>query len=138
MFITLRLQYEDNRNDEHDGFHILRKYNINNLSDEKRKEIERLTKGNLQSPRSVYDEFRSYKDSNTGGGVYVAESGTTVQTTRVDIKNNGDFARTDGRRNRGAGDADRGRGEVAPEASEGGITLYNRHYSPHTKVAVLY
>ena len=28
--------------------------------------------------------------------------------------------------------------EVTPEASEGGITLYNRNYSSHTKVAILH
>ena len=28
--------------------------------------------------------------------------------------------------------------EVTPEASEGGISLYNRNYSSHTKVAILH
>ena len=40
MFNTSRLQYEDNRNDEHDGFQIISKHSIKNLTENEKKARE--------------------------------------------------------------------------------------------------
>ena len=136
MFITSRLQYEDNRADKHDGFHILRKIDLNNISNEQQNYLRKIGAADIRAPRRIDDEFRDWRNHGESGGSSSAGTTTKMEVDGVDIQDNGGPQSRRGRDiAESSGDE---RGEVAPEASEGGITLYNRNYSSHTKVVILH
>ena len=76
----MRIQYEDNRDDKHDGFYILRKIDINNVTNGEQREFENLTDTDIQSPNKVIVEFGSEQDNNQSG-----DSTTTGATTAMEM-----------------------------------------------------
>ena len=136
MFNSSRLQYEDNRNDEHDGFHILRKIDLNNISNKQQNYLRKIGAADIRTYDQNINEFKTWRDEYQSGN-----SATTGATTamKIDGVDGGPKRDSRTRRGRDTGESiEDERGEVAPEASEGGITLYNRNYSSHTKVAILH
>lgn len=97
IFNISRLQYEDNRDDKHDGFYILRKIDLNNILNERQGKIERLTGKNLRSPNKVIVEFESEQDNNQSGGSTPTGSTTAMETDGVDIKTDGNSQSRRGR-----------------------------------------
>lgn len=83
--------------DKHDGFHILRKIDLNNISNERQSKIERLTGKNLRSPNKVIVEFESEQDNNQSCGSTSAGSKTAMETDGVDIKTDGNSQSRRGR-----------------------------------------
>ena len=83
--------------DKHDGFHILRKIDLNNISNERQGKIERLTGKNLRSPNKVIVEFESEQDNNQSGGSTPTGSTTAMETDGVDIKTDGNSQSRRGR-----------------------------------------
>lgn len=94
IFNTSRIQYEDNRDDKRDGFEILQKVDLNNISNEERDELKRLSKGNLQPFSQVVNEFRSRRNGNQSRNNSSAGTPTAIQADGVDIGTGGD-SRTD-------------------------------------------
>ena len=97
IFNISRLQYEDNRDDKHDGFEILRKIDINNVTNGEQREFENLTDTDIQSPNKVIVEFGSEQDNNQSGGSTPAGSTTTMETDGVDIETDGNSQSRRGR-----------------------------------------
>lgn len=80
IFNTSRIQYEDNRDDKHVGFEILRKIDINNVTNGEQREIESLTDTDIQSPNKIIVEFKSEQDNNQSGGSTPTGSTTAMET----------------------------------------------------------
>lgn len=82
---------------KHDGFEILRKIDLNNISNERQGKIERLTGENLRHADRVDGEFRSEQNNNQSGGSTSAKTTTALGTDGVDIEADGDSQSRRGR-----------------------------------------
>jgi hypothetical protein len=78
------------------------KIDLNNISNEERDELKRLSKGNLQPFSQVVNEFRSRRNGNQSRNNSFAGTPTAIQADGVDIGTGGD-SRTDGGRDTGIG-----------------------------------
>lgn len=96
---------------------VLRKYNLNKLSNEERNELKRLSKGNLQSFDKNIGEFRNERNGNHSSSSNSAKATAAVQTDGVDIGTGGN-SQTDRGRDTGAGNDNRGNGGInTPEGT---------------------
>ena len=89
MFNSSRLQYEDNRNDEHDGFHILRKIDLNNISNKQQNYLRKIGAADIRAPRRMDDEFRDWRNHGESGGMSSTGTTTAMEVDGVDIQDNG-------------------------------------------------
>lgn len=121
IFNTLLSRYEENIVDG-DGFEILRKIDLNNISNEEQREIDRIADKNLQSFDKNIGEFRNEQKVNHSSGNNSAKATAAVQTDGVDI-GTGENSQADRGRDTGAGNDNRGNGGInTPE----GTILFSR------------
>lgn len=100
----------------------MRKIDLNNISNEERDELKRLSKGNLQPFSQVVDEFRSRRNGDQSRNNSSAGTPTAIQANGVDIGTGGD-SRTDGGRDIAESVGDERTGEVTPQETESGVVV---------------
>ena len=97
IFNTSRIQYEDNRDDKHDGFYILRKINLNNISNEQQNYLRKNGAADIRTSRRIDDEFRGRRNNGESSGVYSTGATTAMEADGVDIETDGNSQSRRGR-----------------------------------------
>ena len=89
IFNISRIQYEDNRDDKRDGFHILRKIDLNNISNEQQNYLRKIGAADIRAPRRMDDEFRGWRNHGESGGMSSTGTTAAMEVDGVDIQDNG-------------------------------------------------
>jgi hypothetical protein len=97
IFNISRLQYEDNKGDKHDGFYILRKIDLNNISNEQQNYLRQIGAADIRTSRRMDDEFRGWRNNGESSGVYSTGAATAMEADGVDIETDGDSQSRRGR-----------------------------------------
>ena len=76
----MRIQYEDNRDDKHDGFYILRKIDLNNIPNEQQNYLRKIGAADIRTYGQNINEFKTWRDEYQSG-----DSTTTGATTAMEM-----------------------------------------------------
>ena len=134
IFNTAPKYYWENRREEGtDGFHILRKIDLNNISNEQQNYLRKIGAADIRAPRRMDDEFRGWRNHGESGGMSSTGTTAAMEVDGVDIQDNGG---PQSRRGRDIAESvEDERGKVNPQDSEGGIKF--RKVTDPFKVAEL-
>jgi hypothetical protein len=83
--------------DKHDGFYILRKIDLNNISNEQQNYLRKIGAADIRTSRRMDDEFRNWRNSGESSGVYSTGATTAMETDGVDIETDGNSQSRRGR-----------------------------------------
>lgn len=136
IFNTSRIQYEDNRDDKRDGFHILRKIDLNTISNEQKNYLRQIGAADIRTYGQNTDEFKTWRGEYQSSGSTSAGTSTAMEIDGVDGGQTGD-SRTDRNGDNGRGDSDT-LGEEVEFDREGAGPLTDREVvmesDPYSKV----
>ena len=121
-FNTSIVQYEDNRKSGRHGFNILKKVNLNKLTDEQRNKLQRGYERHPRSVARITDEYETSERSDLGDIHNVTNS---TPTTRINEMVSGRIEEENsiGGRNSSESIQDSRDGEITPYDSKAGVNF---------------